>query len=157
MLNLNNNTMLSSNVIIGLIGISIFAFLIPFCFFWIFTGKLFKSLLLGIIIGVGTFFTLHYSTKKCNQNRQREFENGETITTLIKRVEHGRTLVYLLTEDNQTFSEVCCVNYKMLLPGDTLIYQRSTKGKTRIVDVRYTANENIQGYLKKMEEYAAGY
>lgn len=132
------------------------AFAIALCLCAVLTKKFPKALILSIMIGVGTFFTVHYFAQKNNQKREREFQSGETITTLIQRVEHSRNYVFILTEDKQTFSEFCDVKYKMLLPGDTLIYQRSTKGETRIVDVRYTTDEPIQGYLKKMEEHATG-
>ena len=139
--------------IYAIIAISIFAFLIPAGLFWVYTQKVLESLLIGVIIAVGTFFTIHNFTEKKYQDRERGFANGETITTLIQRVDSGRGDVYILTEDNQTFSAVCDVKYKMLLPGDTLIYRLSTTGETRILDVKYKSNEYIQDHLRKLEAY----
>ena len=100
----------------------------------------------GAIFGLVAFFACLCVDKVC----ERHWKQGETVTTLVQRVDwQGRT-VYILTEDSTTFSEINS-DYKLLTPGDTLVYQRSTKGETRILSVKYSEEEYVPKHITEEE------
>ena len=105
------------------------------------------ALLIALIAGVAVFFSVRNYDKKTEES----FKQGQTITTLVKRVDWKNSEVYILTEDSSVFTENDS-KYKILTPGDTLIYQRSTEGEKRIIDIKYSDNKHISKNDEKEEE-----
>ena len=102
---------------------------------------------LGDIVAFVFLVVCFVPDKKDDQS----FEQGETVTTLVKRVDLDRKGVYILTEDSETFVEYD-PEYRLIAPGDTLIYRRNKKDQVHVLSVKYnggsykriTAEEEIK-------------
>lgn len=110
------------------------------------------EVVLSGIVGIVTGLIVFFVALDNNKEYEKSWEQGETVTVLVKRVDFRQGKVYILTEDSEVFTRYA-TEYKLLIPGDTLVYLQSTQGKTRILSVRYSGEEylsqNVEEEVKK--------
>lgn len=139
--------------IIGSLLVGILAFLVVFLILFVLCDidtplTYIIGIVVGVVVAVMTFIGIVTEDKKTKAS----FDNGQTITTIVKRVDWNRGTVYILTDDSETFS-VYEKEYMLLTPGDTLTYRLYEDGvRNKILSVKYSNEEYHQKGENTVEE-----
>lgn len=107
--------------------------------------------LITLIVSLGCGGIVYCILRNFEKADEMRYQHGETITSLVKRSDRQGNCVYILTEDERTLTSYED-EYKLVTPGDTVVYQLSTTGKTRIISVKFSDEVYVPRHEEKQEK-----